>query len=54
MYNVAKVDLTGDGLDEMVVLTMYGVHVLQQDLNAVQIEIVRLLESLAAGQLVEE
>ena len=50
IYSIAKLDLTGDGLDEMVVLTMYGAHVLQQDLNMVHDQIVGMLESFTMAE----
>ena len=47
LYQLRSCDVTGDGLDELVVLTLTGVHFLQPDLTAAR---QRVLKALAAMQ----
>lgn len=53
VYAIHPFDLTNDGLDELVVRTLEGIHVLQEDLSAVCAELDLGLAILADGRLLE-
>lgn len=49
LYGIQLLDLTHDGLDEVVVRTLQGVHVLQEDLSRVCVELEVGLRELLKG-----
>ena len=51
VYGICYSDLTDDGLDEIVLLTFSGIHVLQRCLKSAQQYIQKLLDKSTAGQV---
>ena len=46
LCSLLTVDLTGDGVLELVVLSLFGVHVLQPDLKAARAKILWIMENV--------
>ncbi|KAI9282847.1 hypothetical protein BC943DRAFT_362376 [Umbelopsis sp. AD052] len=44
IYRVVHLDINHDGLDELIVTTMYGVHILQPNLKMARAQLLRVLE----------
>ncbi|GAB5591259.1 hypothetical protein Unana1_06159 [Umbelopsis nana] len=44
IYRMVHLDINNDGLDELIVTTMYGVHILQPNLKMARAQLLRVLE----------
>eukprot|EP00038_Savillea_parva_P002272 m.112473 g.112473 ORF g.112473 m.112473 type:complete len:558 (-) comp10783_c0_seq3:67-1740(-) len=54
LYRMEQVDVTGDGISELVVLSMFGLHVLQQDFSELHRRVKRVIELAREVTALEE
>ncbi|CAG8486028.1 16673_t:CDS:10 [Dentiscutata erythropus] len=46
IYQIANLDLNQDGIEELIVATQYGIHILQPNLEKAKTELLKVLEDL--------